>query len=197
MSNLCILLVPYYHTFQKSVSRPYCLNYMNSSGEFASTRFTYNRKGQNDMAFYQQITGGRSSRNTHQFDKDGHMIRKEREYNDGETSLEIFDYDQKGRLLEESFENSKGVKGTARYEYDETDNAVRMICDGYKGWLKGKIEFEIDSLGKRIAAKIIREDGPDGSIEFKYDIHGHLVQEIWTIGDWNQTFGYTYEDVES
>lgn len=194
MSQLRILLVPYYHTFCEGVDRPYCLNYTNTSGELAATRLTYNGKGQNDKGFYQNITGNRSSKNVHQFDEKSRLIRKVREYNDGETSTEIFTYDAQDRLIEESFESSKGPKGTARYEYSPDGNAARMICDGYKGWLNAEIRFEFDPQGKRTSGQILREGSPCGSIAYQYTRAGNLIQEKWDLDEgWSQTFGYVYE----
>ena len=92
MKNLLITLVPYYQSYNSEEERPYCLNYTNTSGELAVTRLTYNNRGLNDNAFYQQITGRRSSHNFHEFDNKDRMIRKIREYNDGETSEELFEY---------------------------------------------------------------------------------------------------------
>jgi len=196
MSNVTILLVPYYMSYSVE-GRPYCLNYMNSGGELASTRFTYDGRGRNDQAFYQQITGRRSSRNQHQFDAEGRLIRKDRLYNDEETSVELFTYDTDGRLVSESFESSSGAKGTARYAYNDSGHAIRMVCDGYKGWFKGEIEFEVDSHGKRTAGRIFQDGQEAGKIEYQYDIHGNLLHEYWEIGSWNQTLRYSYEDVSA
>ncbi len=195
MSKIAILLAPLYHTFSPEEYRPYCLNYMNSEGELASTRFTYNRLGQNDRSHYQQISGRRSSRNDQTFDKDGRIVRKDRVYNDGERTMETFFYDKKGRLVEEKFESSKGAAGTARYEYDDSGNAHRMVCEGYKGWLNGVIEFEFDSHSRRKSAAILKDGQPAGTITYEYDGNSNLVHEHWEIGSWNQTLRYAYEDL--
>ena len=195
MAKINILLVPLYHTFSPEEYRPYCLNYLNSDGELASTRFTYNRRGQNDRSHYQQITGRRSSRNDQTFDKDGRIVRKDRLYNDGESSMETFFYDDNGRLMEEKFESSNGVSGTARYEYDESGNAHRMVCEGYKGWFTGVIEFEFDSHNRRKSGTILKDGQPAGTIAYEYDGNSNLVHEHWEIGSWNQTLRYAYEDL--
>ena len=52
MGKATVLLVPYYHAYDPELVRPCCLKYQNTSGEEATTRFTYNLKGQNDRAFY-------------------------------------------------------------------------------------------------------------------------------------------------
>lgn len=195
MSTPAILLVPYYHTFHAGVERVYCLNYANSSGELAATRFVYDKKGRNTMAFYQQISGNRSSKNFHEFDAADRMVRKFREYNDRETSEEIFTYDSDGRLLEESFVNSNGEEGTAHYEYNAEGNAVRMICEGYKGWLIGIITYTFDPHGKRLQGTIERDGQTCGRIEYQYGTGGSLVQEHWELGqDWSQTLQYVYEE---
>ena len=199
MSEVTIYLVPYYYTCCPQSHRPYCLNYTNTSGELAVTRFTYNRKGLNDKAFYQQISGHRSSHNSHEFNKAGQMVRKYRKYNDGETSEEVFTYDKSGRLLVESFASSNGQKGTARYEYDSTGNAVRMVCDGYKGWFEGTVLFDFDQDGKRLSGRLFRESEAVGGIAYAYDREGNLVKEDWSIGDggWSQTLLYVYEPIDA
>ena len=195
MGKIRIALAPYYQAFNEEEYRPYCLNYTNSGGELSATRLTYNAKGLNDMGFYQNITGGRSSRNFHAFDGNGRLVRKDREYNDGETSTELFTYGAKGRLIEETFENSKGARGRATYVYDEAGHAVAMQCEGYKGWLTGKLEFEPDSQGRRIAGRLLKDGQAAGTIEFEYDRGGNLIREHWAIGDWSQTFQHVYEDL--
>ncbi len=193
MESLVIRLAPHYQVYNADEERPYCMNYRNSDGELAATRFTYDHAGRNDHAFYQQISGGRSSRSVHEFEADGRIVRKRRTYNDGRTATEVFRYDSAGRLVEELFEDSDGAKGTTRYEYDAAGRAVRMLCEAYKGWLTGVIEFEFDSLGRRTRGRILYEGTPRGSITYTYDRRGNLTLEHWDLGDWNQTFHYIYE----
>lgn len=199
MNAVTIALVPYYFTYNTDVERPYCLNYTNTSGELAVTRFTYNNRGLNDKAFFQQITGRRSSRNIHEFDNKDRMIRKIREYNDGETSEELFVYDKLGKLIEESFVSSDGPGGKAFYKYDSVGNAVEMICEGYKGWLEGTIRFDFDKDGKRLAGRILKDGEAAGTIEYKYNKQGNLIHEHWDIGNgqWSQTLRYVYEPVNA
>jgi YD repeat-containing protein len=169
------------------------MNYINSSGELAVTRFTYTRN-RNDLAFYQNISGGRSSRNTHMFDKLGRIIRKDRAYNDGETSVEKFTYDDLGRLVSESFRNNNGVKGSAEYAYPESDNASRMICQNFKGWFTGEIEYSFDKSGRRTDGTLIKDGKPVGKIEYAYESSGNLIKEHWEFTDgWTQTFQFVYE----
>ena len=195
MGKLAILLVPYYSTYYEGVERPYCLNYSNSNGELAATRFTYDKKGLNTMGFYQEISGQRSSKNFHSFDGAGRILTKSRVYNDGETSIEKFHYDEEGILREEFFESSNGPTGSARYEYDGEGKAIMIICSGYKGWLKGVIEFKFDRRGKRVAGRILTEGTTAGSITYQYATGGNLLQEHWDIaGSWSQTFQYVYEE---
>jgi YD repeat-containing protein len=193
MSDLVVNLVPQYHTFHPGVDRLYCMNYMHSGGELAVTRFTYTRN-RNDFAFYQDITGGRSSKNVHQFDKQGRIIRKERTYNDGETSIETFDYDDQERLLRETFENSGGVKGLTKYVYGKDGNASLMICDNYKGWLTGELRFTFDNSGRRREGTILTDGAPAGTISFEYESSGNLLKEHWEFASgWSQTFHFVYE----
>lgn len=197
MPKPAVYLVPLYYTVARDQERPYCLNYQNADGELSSTRFTYDRKGLNTRAFYQNITGGRSSRNLHDFDAAGRMVRKIREYNDGETSEERFIYNTKGRLVEETFLSSSGASGSAKYHYGRKGNAIAMDCQAYKGWFSGRIEFTIDRDGKRLEGRILRNAKPAGSIAYKYDSNGNLILEEWTIGkDWSQTLQYVYEPVD-
>ena len=195
MSALRIVLAPYYNSCNLDYNVPYCLNYTNTSGELAVTRFTYNKRGQNDYSFYQQITGRRSSKNIQEFDPDGRVVRKYREYNDGEISEEIFIYDKDGKLVEETFVSSKGLKGKAFYKYDEEGNAATMICEGYKGWLDGTIGFDFDKDGKRLAGRILKDGKPAGTIQYDYDKRSNLMHEHWQIGEWSQTLRYVYEEL--
>lgn len=195
MGKTAILLVPYYHTYYKGVERVYCLNYANSNGELAATRFIYDKKGRNTMAFYQQISGNLSSKNHHEFDGDDRMVRKWREYSDGQTSEELFHYNSEGHLVEESFSDSKGVQGKAHYEYDDEGNAARVICEGYKGWLHGILSFTFESLGKRLKGTIEKDGQSVGTIAYQYGSGGSLIHEHWEIGkDWSQTLQYVYEE---
>jgi antitoxin component YwqK of YwqJK toxin-antitoxin module len=197
MADLEILLVPYYNSYAPSQVRPYCLNYTNSSGELASTRFIHDANGFNTKGLYQQITGQRSSVNTHEFDKGGRMVRKLRKYSDGETSEEIFLYDNAGKLASETFTDSKGISGSAEYSYDKDGNAERMLCNAYKGWLTGEVLFSFDKAGKRLSGIIHKDGKPYGSIEYKYEGGTNLVLEFWKLGDeWTQTLNYVYESVE-
>jgi hypothetical protein len=194
MGKLAIRLVPYYSTYYEGVERPYCLNYANSNGELAATRFTYDKKGRNTMSFYQEISGSRSSKNFHEFDGDNRMIVKSREYSNGETSVEKYTYEG-DRLMEESFQNSEGLEGTARYEYDDQGHAIRMICEGYKGWMNGVIEFELDSRGKRRNGIITKDGDSCGAITYQYGTSGSLIHEHWQMGtEWSQTLQYVYEE---
>lgn len=188
-----ILLAPYYFTCDPEVERPYCLNYRNSSGELACTRFTYSR-GRNDHGFYQNITGGRSSRNLHAFDGAGRIIRKFREYNDGETSSEDFHYDAQGLLVRETFENSNGVKGETSYFHNDKGQVDRMLCAGYKGWLHGELRFALHKDGRRLEGTLLREGINDALISYTYGSTGCLLKEHWKFSDgWFQTFQYVYE----
>lgn len=197
MADLSILLVPYYNTHASSQVRPYCLNYTNSSGELASTRFVHDASGLMQTALYQQITGQRSSVNTHVFDADGRMISKSRKYNDGKTSEELYEYDGSGKLTRESYTNSDGTRGEATYEYDNEGNAARMVCEGYKGWFNGILQFSFDRSGKRTSGSIQRDGKTVGSIEYKYEGGTNLVLERWKTSDgWSQTINYVYEPVD-
>jgi hypothetical protein len=197
MANLAILLVPYYNTFAPAQVRPYCLNYTNSSGELASTRFIHNANGQITKALYQLITGQRSSVNSHEFDSSGRMVRKVRKYSDGETSEELFNYDKSGKLTDESFTSSSGASGRAVYEYDGQGNAALMLCEGYKGWFTGTIQFAFDRAGKRVSGSIQKNGETVGSIEYKYEGGTNLVLERWKTNDgWSQTLNYVYESAD-
>lgn len=194
MPPVAIHLAPAYLVCRSGIDRLYCLNYTNTRGELACTRFTYDDAGLNTRAFYQQISGGRSSRNSHEFDQKGRVIRKDRAYNDGETSTECFEYGPDGRLIRETFENSKGKPGETRYIYDKAGNAFRMECTAYKGWLNGALEFDFDADGRRLAGRLIIDDIPAGSIEYAYESSGNLLREHWDFGGtWSQTFAFVYE----
>lgn len=196
MAIVTVRIAPLYSAYNEAEVRPYCLNYTNSSGELASTRFTYDKKGLNDRAFYQQILGGRSSRNTHTFDKQGRMTHKFREYNDGETSREVFLYNEDGLLTEESFVSSTGATGKATYLYDDRGRATRMECEGYKGWLHGLIEFSFLDDDRRKEGILRYQSVTAGSIRYQYDSRGNLVHEQWELDDWSQTLQYVYESTE-
>lgn len=192
MPQCNIFLSPVYQAYNPSEERPFCLNYMNSSGELASTRFTYDARGRNDMAFYQQISGSRSSRNFHHFDDQGRVIRKERQYNDGLESTETFTFDKKGRLLRETYSDNRGLKGGAEYKYDQKGRAVEMKAVHHKGWFSGRIEYRFDRRGRRESGTITLADGSAGTIEYCYEGE-RLLREHWETPGWNQTFQYVYE----
>jgi len=188
-----IFLAPYYYTCDPAVERPYCLNYRNSEGELASTRFTYS-KGVNDRGFYQNITGGRSSRNLHEFDKHGRLLQKTRAYNDGVTSTETFHYDEQNRLIREEFQNSKGVSGETSYSYLDDGQSHEMSCHAFKGWLNGELRFSFDSEGKRLEGFLFRENSKDAVVSYTYGQTGCLLKEHWEFTDgWFQTYQYVYE----
>ena len=197
MADIAIVLVPYYHTFAPAQVRPYCLNYTNSAGELASTRFIHNASNLNVKGLYQLITGQLSSVNTHEFDNWNRIIRKTRKFSNGDYSEEQYTYNKSGKLLSESFSNSKGVEGRVEYVYNEDGNAERMICDRYKGWFSGEIVFTFDKSGKRVSGVIERDGKPDGSIEYKYEGGTNLVLESWKTSDgWTQTLNYVYEPID-
>lgn len=191
-----IQLAPSYSAYDSGDVRPYCLNYTNSSGELASTRFTYDKKGLNDRGFYQQILGGRSSRNVQTFDKQGRVTGKFREYNDGETSTETFEYGPDGSLIAESFVSSSGASGKASYIYNAAGQAFRVDCVGYKGWLHATLEFSFLDDGRRKEGIIHQADGSRGRIRYQYDSRGNLTLEQWEIGDWSQTLQFVYESAD-
>jgi hypothetical protein len=192
MPQTDIFLSPVYLAYNAGEERPYCVNYMNSAGELASTRLTYDSRGRNTMGFFQQISGSRSSRNAHHFDPQGRMIRKERTYNDGLTSTERFLFDDRGRLAEETFEDSTGTTGKAYYEYDASGRAVRMKATRYKGWFSGEVEFCFDRWGRRESAILRLPDGASGTIAYTYE-GDRLLREHWEVPGWNQTLQYVYE----
>jgi len=190
---LTILLAPHYVTYDPEIERPYCLNYRNASGELASTRFTY-AKGRNTNGYYQNITGGRSSRNEHVFDAEGRVTRKFRDYNDGETSTEAFAYGPQGELVRETFENSKGATGEATYAYNADGQAETVTCTGYKGWLSGELRFSLHKDGRRLEGSLFRDGEQAALISYDYGPTGCLIKEHWTFTDgWFQTFQFVYE----
>lgn len=192
MSSLAILLSPTYQVYDASLERPYCLNYTNASGELAATRFTYDRKGRLSKAFYQQISGSRSSVNEHDLNKAGQVIAKRRTFNDGMTSVETFTFSKDGRLETESYEDSKGLKGSITYTYTPQGQAQGMVADNGKGWFTGQITFTLDPEGRRKEGRIESPEGTTGNITYLYE-EGHLFREHWVMGNWNQTFQTVYE----
>ncbi|MFO7726226.1 MAG: hypothetical protein R6V45_11820 [Oceanipulchritudo sp.] len=196
MVDSTLQLAPFYLAFDSGEERLFSLNYTNSDGELASTRFTYNNRGRNQYAFFQQITGSRSSRNEHHFNKAGQLTRRLQAFNDGLASEELFEFDRSGRLIRESYTDSTGLEGETRFLYDESGRAASLRARLYKGWFTGDIHFTFDASGKRLSGRIETPGGPGGTIEYGYK-GPTLVNEFWTIGDWNQTFQFVYESASA
>ena len=192
-SNALIWSDPGILTLRPGVDRPYFLNVLHLGGELAVTRFTNTRK-RNDLAFTQEITGGRSSRNLHHFDKQGRIIHKERTFNDGETSVEVVEYDDQDLLVRETFENSSNAKGSREYRYGNDGNASRMVCTNHKGWFTGELQFTFDAAGRRREGTILKDGLATGTIIYDYESSDNLIKEHWELDDgWSETFHFVYE----
>ena len=196
MVNSTLQLTPFYLAYDGGEERLFCINYMNSDGELASTRLTYNNRGRNTHAFFQQITGSRSSKIEHTFDKSGRLVRRLHTFNNGQTTEECFKFDPSGRLIRETYADSTGLAGESQFLYDASGRGASLRADHYKGSFSGEIHFTFDSTGRRLAGQIKPHDGPDGTIEYRYQ-GPTLVRESWEIGAWHQTFQFVYESTAS
>ncbi|HKJ90459.1 MAG TPA: hypothetical protein VJ960_04960, partial [Oceanipulchritudo sp.] len=102
MVDSTLQLIPFYLAHASDGERLFCINYMNSNGELTSTRFTYTSRGRISHAFFQQITGSRSSKCEPIFNKSGRLIQRLHTFNDGQSAKERFEFDPSGRILSES-----------------------------------------------------------------------------------------------
>jgi len=192
MVDSTLQLIPFYLAHASDGERLFCINYMNSNGELTSTRFTYTSRGRISHAFFQQITGSRSSKCEPIFNKSGRLIQRLHTFNDGQSAKERFEFDPSGRILSESYSDSTGHEGESQFIYDTSGRAASLRGQLYKGWFSGDIDFTFDAAGRRLAGRIKMPDGLGGTIEYSYR-GPTLVRETWTIGVWNQTLQFVYE----
>lgn len=171
------------------------LHYTNSIGEKALTTFYYSQNNKNYMAKWELLDGSRYSFNYHLLDEQGRLIRKYKEFSDSMTSNNYYKYDEMGNLVEDYFERSDKIKGVAWYFYKD-GKKISAECRGYNGYFYGFIEFVYEN-GILSKGLIFKEGKETGFIKYEYDDLGNLLSEFWNFGNWNQTFTYEYEKVES
>ncbi len=170
------------------------LHYENSLGEKGVTIFNYNEKGEMYKALWQLINGKRNSLNYYDYNKNGKLIKKYREFSDKKTSTQNFKYDSGGNLVFEDFSRSDGINGEVSYIYDESGRLKQADCRGLNGWFHGVIHYKYDGNGRKVSADIEQKGANKGFIDYTYDNSGLLLKEYWDFtGKWNQTFSYEYE----
>jgi hypothetical protein len=170
------------------------LSYTNSSGERGFTTYIYNGKPHPYKAIWELKDGSRWSVNYHEFDGEGNMTRKYREFSDSITTLQEFYYNSDHKLARETFSRSDGVNGTVNYMYSE-DRLSSADCMGLNGWFHGKIIYQYRPGEKRPSSAVLQRDGKDiGNIKYRYN-YSQLETEIWTFSTgFSQTFTYSYTD---
>lgn len=171
------------------------LHYENSLGEKGVTTFFYSQENKNYKAKWELLDGSRYSINYHILDEKGNLIRKYKEFSDSMTSDNYYKYDENGNLIEDYFERSDKVKGIAWYKY-ENGRKTEAECRGYNGYFFGFIKYEYKN-NLLVKGIIFKEGKETGFIDYKYDNSGNLITEFWDFGNWNQTFNYEYETINT
>jgi len=204
--RLCLVIVFLFTMFICSIGQPFGsaapgyrvkkLEYKNSTGEVATTRFLYDCDGFLVRGFWSVKDGSRSSVNDYIHDHYGNLVSAYREFSDGVTSLESFSFNKMGHKIEEQFSRSDGVKGVATYHF-EGNKLVSAHFKKHKGWLVGQATYHYDKKSRRIRAELMQGDQVIGQVQYKYDSCDNLVTETWEFGgQWSQDFRYSYDKLE-
>jgi hypothetical protein len=188
---LIILAHPAFGQFQNNILR---LDYSDTSGEEGFTTYVYNGKPHPYKAIWELKDGSRWSVNYHEFDSNGNMIRKYREFSDSITTLQEFYYNSDNKLARETFLRSDGVSGTVNYLYSE-NRLSTADCKGLNGWFHGTIIFKYRQREEKPFSAILQKDGEDiGNITYRYN-NSQLETETWTFRTgFIQNFVYSYID---
>lgn len=183
------------NAFSDGTLRPVSLYYTNSSGEKGLTTYIYNNSGTMYKSVWHLMDMSRHSENYYKYDEQGRMTEFYREFSDGVIINEFYHYDDKGRKVKEYFFRSDGVEGTADYQYDKKGLLIKIICNMYKCWFTGEITItRHDKKGIPVEATFERNGEKAGTITYRNDEHGNLIEEIWDFnGQWQQNFLYSYE----
>lgn len=170
------------------------MDYRNASGERGVSLYHYDRTGRLGRSTWMLEDHSRHSNNYYLYDEDGRQIEKYREFSDGLTSTQRYEYDARGRCTLERFARSDGVEGQAAFSWDEDGHLRKAECERFRGWLTATLLYSYD--GDRLAAATIASGADSvGSITYRYDAAGFLIEEHWDFGGrWSQTFGYVYEN---
>ena len=116
------------------------LGYSNNSGEKGFTTYIYNGKPNPYKAIWELKDGSRWSVNYHEFDSEGNMISKHREFSDSLITDQEFVYNSDGKITSETFSRSDGVNGKVDYFYKDGRMGY-ADCKGLNGWFYGKIKY--------------------------------------------------------
>lgn len=170
------------------------LSYNDSSGEVGFTTYIYNGLKLPCKAIWELANGTRWSVNYHEFDSNGNMVRKYREFSDSLTTLQTFSYNGQNQLIHETFSRSDGIEGSADYIY-EKGICIYADCKGYNGWFTGRINYRYDHSGIKESAGLERDSLIIGTIDYSKDISGRIISEVWTFtSGFRQTYIYQYQD---
>lgn len=171
------------------------IHYSNSIGEKGVTNLHYDPNGLMNKALWHLVDGKRNSLNNYEYDKNGLLIKKYREFSDKTTSIQTFKYSLDNQLVFEDFNRSDGVKGEVVYKYDATGKLLRADCRGLNGWFHGVIKYKCGPEGLKRSAVIEQEGEKRGTISYSYHKSGLLQKEHWIFtGKWDQTFVYEYDE---
>ncbi len=177
-------------------TRLHILHYENSQGEKGITTYYYDKSGFNYGAKWELLNGSRWSENFHNYDTNGNMTLKYREFSDSLISYTWYTYNNKNQLVKEKFFRSDSISGEVYYKYDDSGKMTVMECQKYNGWLSADIYYQYDEQGVKKGAVIKSGEKEVGIIEYKYE-NNKLIIEHWKFNQgYNQTFTYEYEVVE-
>jgi len=189
-----ILMTQFSLMADTSEYRATSLYYENATGETCLSTYEYNEIGQMTIAVWERLDKPRNSLNFYSYDDKGNLIRKYREYSDRIFSEETYEYDANNNLKYEHFKRSDGIMGTSEHFYDEKGFLSKSICNKYKGWIDGEINYKCNEDGGKISAELLKDGEPYATIDYTYDDNNNLIKEFWDFGGkWNQTFKFSYD----
>ena len=170
----------------------YTLHYTNSAGEQGVTTYIYNGRVTPYKAIWELKDGSRWSENYHEFDSQGKLARKYREFSDSLTIDQSFIYNSNGELVHETFSRSDGVTGEVDYLYDN-GRCLKAVCRGLNGWFFGEIQYHYGESGMKDSATLVMEGNRAGNVMYGFDSKERLEKEVWTFSaGFTQTFLYGY-----
>lgn len=170
------------------------LHYTSSGGEMGVSTYIYNGRETPYKAIWELEDSSRWSENYHEFDKQGRLTGKYREFSDSITSRQEFIYNEQGELVRESFARSDGIKGHVDYVYAD-GKCLRAKCKGLNGWFFGEIHNHYGKNGVKDSSTLVMEGKRAGRILYSYNPLGQTLKEVWEFNSgFSQTFLYEYID---
>lgn len=172
------------------------LVYTNSVGEHAYTNFRYNSQGQMCKAYWALADSTRSSVNSYDYDKQGHLIAAYRIFSDSLTVYERFVYNQNRQKTAEYFYRSDSTQGKAEYSYRK-GRLEKAVFKKHKGFLQGEMVYDYKPNGQKEKARLMKNEQQIAQISYTYDAMGNMIEENWDFnGRFQQTFEYHYKSTK-